>query len=225
MQVYRGLDIGTAKPTEEEQALVPHHLIDVCEVGEVFDAKKFIESPHRRSTEIHSRGEIGARGRRNRPSTCAPCATDIRGSIAKCGVARAAGENERGSVIRRTGAPGSGHGKDASIAITHAVSCAPWKSSTKPASRSANCKGSGDERRPIAPHTGGNHVTPRAAKIFMSALSGESTKQIGAGWLDEVRRLRENGLEKNPTAMQAAGHRELLAHLRGVISHSRKRWR
>ena len=31
MQVYRGMDIGTAKPTKEEQALIPHHMIDVVE--------------------------------------------------------------------------------------------------------------------------------------------------------------------------------------------------
>jgi tRNA dimethylallyltransferase len=56
MQVYRGMDIGTAKPTREERALVPHHLIDVCEVGEVFDAKQFIEMASQVIDGIHVRG-------------------------------------------------------------------------------------------------------------------------------------------------------------------------
>jgi tRNA dimethylallyltransferase len=56
MQVYRGMDIGTAKPTREERALVPHHLIDVCEVGEVFDAKQFIEMASQVIDGIHARG-------------------------------------------------------------------------------------------------------------------------------------------------------------------------
>ena len=40
-QVYRGLDIGTAKVTAEEQALVPHHLLDVADVREVYTVAQF----------------------------------------------------------------------------------------------------------------------------------------------------------------------------------------
>src|SRR5208282_5640694 len=58
MQVYRGMDIGTAKPTAAERALVPHHLIDVCEVGDVFDAKQFVELASRAIADIHSRAKL-----------------------------------------------------------------------------------------------------------------------------------------------------------------------
>lgn len=43
MQVYRGLDIGTAKPTVAERVRVRHHLIDVCEPEELFDVKRYVE--------------------------------------------------------------------------------------------------------------------------------------------------------------------------------------
>lgn len=43
MQVYRYLDIGTAKPLPEERNLVPHHLIDVADPGEDFNAVRFVE--------------------------------------------------------------------------------------------------------------------------------------------------------------------------------------
>jgi tRNA dimethylallyltransferase len=43
MQVYRGMDIGTAKPTITERALVPHHLIDLVEPNEVFAVGRFVE--------------------------------------------------------------------------------------------------------------------------------------------------------------------------------------
>jgi tRNA dimethylallyltransferase len=43
MQVYRGMDIGTAKPTREEQARVRHHLIDVVEPSEEFTVARFVE--------------------------------------------------------------------------------------------------------------------------------------------------------------------------------------
>src|SRR6266700_7301245 len=40
-QIYRGLDIGTAKVTPEERALIPHHLLDVAEPGEVYTVAQF----------------------------------------------------------------------------------------------------------------------------------------------------------------------------------------
>ena len=40
LQVYRELDIGTAKPTLEERALAPHHLIDVADPPEMYDAAR-----------------------------------------------------------------------------------------------------------------------------------------------------------------------------------------
>ena len=43
MQVYRGMDIGTAKPTVEEQRKAAHHLIDVADLTENFDAAKFVK--------------------------------------------------------------------------------------------------------------------------------------------------------------------------------------
>jgi tRNA dimethylallyltransferase len=41
LQVYRGMDIGTAKPTKEQQKAVPHHLIDICSPSESFDLGRF----------------------------------------------------------------------------------------------------------------------------------------------------------------------------------------
>ncbi len=55
MQVYRGLDIGTAKPTAAERARVPHHLIDVCDLREAFDAAQFIRLAQKAVEEIQSR--------------------------------------------------------------------------------------------------------------------------------------------------------------------------
>ena len=42
MQVYRGLDLGTAKPSDEERAAVPHHLIDILDLTQSFDAASFV---------------------------------------------------------------------------------------------------------------------------------------------------------------------------------------
>lgn len=58
MQVYRRLDIGTAKPTPEERALVPHHLIDVVEPDEPFDAARYVALARPAVEEILRRGRI-----------------------------------------------------------------------------------------------------------------------------------------------------------------------
>ena len=87
MQVYRGLDIGTAKPSPAERARVPHHLIDICDLIEAFDTAQFIRRAQKAVEEIQARkrvpifcGGTGAwrtakwmrrpRARTNRPRNC-----------------------------------------------------------------------------------------------------------------------------------------------------------
>ena len=57
MQIYRGLDIGTAKPTKAEQAEVRHHLIDICDPCESFSAADFAGRAHEAIADIRSRGK------------------------------------------------------------------------------------------------------------------------------------------------------------------------
>ena len=58
MQVYKGMDIGTAKITREEMQGIPHHLIDIIEPDEDFSVLKFKELAKRKIDEITSRGNI-----------------------------------------------------------------------------------------------------------------------------------------------------------------------
>src|ERR1043166_8811413 len=58
MQVYRGLDIGTAKPSAAERQRVPHHLIDVVDITEQFDAATFVRLARAAIAEIRVRGRI-----------------------------------------------------------------------------------------------------------------------------------------------------------------------
>lgn len=56
MAVYRGLDIGTAKPTAAERHRVPHHLIDICEPTESFSVAQYLAAARRAVDEIRGRG-------------------------------------------------------------------------------------------------------------------------------------------------------------------------
>ena len=56
--VYRGMDIGTAKPTADERAAVPHHLIDILEPTQSYSAAQFVADAQRLAGEIRARGHL-----------------------------------------------------------------------------------------------------------------------------------------------------------------------
>lgn len=56
--VYRGLDIGTAKPTPAERAAVPHHLIDLIEPTEAYSAARFVADAQAACAAIRARGAL-----------------------------------------------------------------------------------------------------------------------------------------------------------------------
>ena len=56
--VYRGMDIGTAKPTPEELASAPHHLIDIIEPTEAYSVAQFCADTQRLVAEINARGKL-----------------------------------------------------------------------------------------------------------------------------------------------------------------------
>ena len=57
VQVYQGLDIGSAKPTRDEQERIPHHLLDVSAVRERFDAARFVTLAREAVASIRKRGK------------------------------------------------------------------------------------------------------------------------------------------------------------------------
>ncbi len=57
-QVYRGMDIGTAKPTREEQARVRHHLLDLVNPGEPFTLSQYQHLAYAAIADIHARGKL-----------------------------------------------------------------------------------------------------------------------------------------------------------------------
>ncbi len=56
--VYRGMDIGTAKPDAQELALAPHRLIDILDPAEAYSAARFVEDARREIARVHAEGRI-----------------------------------------------------------------------------------------------------------------------------------------------------------------------
>ena len=65
-QVYRQMDIGTGKPSAEEQRLAPHHLLDLLDPSESFDLATFLALAHAAIDEVKRAGRFAPRDRRNR---------------------------------------------------------------------------------------------------------------------------------------------------------------
>lgn len=58
MQIYRGMDVGTAKPTPEEQARARHHMIDVADPGEDYSVARYAEEADRCVEDAAARGKV-----------------------------------------------------------------------------------------------------------------------------------------------------------------------
>jgi tRNA dimethylallyltransferase len=234
MQVYRGMDIGTAKPTPKERALVPHHLIDVCEVTDGFDAKQFVELASKAIADIHRRGRLAlvvggtglyVRALRHGLFEGPPRNAELRARLEAMTAPELFAELQRVDsqtasridrhnprrlvraleVFHETGEPISELQKE-------------WKS---PHLNPLPQKG---ERRVPSHRNGGEGQGEEAAFCLsrdradlVARIERRIDGQIAAGWVEEVRRLLTLGLEKNPAAMQAAGYRELVAHVRGKL--------
>src|SRR5579872_4012824 len=56
--VYRGLDIGTAKPAGEVRARLPHHLVDICDPAESYSAGRFVVDAMAAIEAVHARGRV-----------------------------------------------------------------------------------------------------------------------------------------------------------------------
>ena len=58
MQLYRGMDIGTAKATKEEQAAAPHHMLDVADPSETYSVARYVDEAGQVCDDILSRGQV-----------------------------------------------------------------------------------------------------------------------------------------------------------------------
>lgn len=222
MQVYRGMDIGTAKPTPTERAAVPHHLIDVCDLNEPFDVKRFVELASAALNDIHARGKcalvVGGTGLYVRalrhglfegPSRDAK----LRAELERKPVAELFAELQR--VDPRTAAQIDRHNPRRLVRALEV-----FYTTGKPIAELQKEWGSGDRSQEsgIRSQETAMFCLNRERDDLYARIERRIDGQIAAKWVDEVRALMARGLEQNAMAMQAAGYRELTAHLRGELS-------
>jgi tRNA dimethylallyltransferase len=218
---YRGMDLGTAKPTAAELARVPHHLIDICEVTERMDVTHYVSKARQAVEEIVARGRAvlvtGGSGFYLK-SFFGPVAddvavsTDLRAEVGALSLAQA---------VARLG--------ELNPAGLGALDVANPRRVTRALER---CLAAGKTLAELAAEFAsrpGAFAEWRVELTRLERAPGELDRRIGervaamlrGGLVEEVRRLRAVGLERNPSAAGAIGYREVLAVLDGVRPEAR----
>jgi tRNA dimethylallyltransferase len=217
MLVYRGMDVGTAKPTDAERARVPHHMIDVAEPSEEFSVARFQRAGRQVLREIEERGRqgllVGGSGLYFRavvdglefPGTDPGTRTDLERQAAALGPERlyerlasldpvAAARIEPGNVrriVRALEVPAVTGRPFSSFAEA-------WERYDADAVRAAGLR------------------MPR--ELLAGRIRVRVVRMLEEGWLDEVRSLVDAGFGGWLTSTQAIGYAELARHLRGDMT-------
>lgn len=217
MQVYRGLDIGTAKPTAAERARVPHHLLDVAELSEPFDAAKFCELARAAVAEIQSRGHI--------PIFCGGTGLYFKAFLEGLGEAPPSDAKLRAELeaaplaellrelAERDPATFGKIDRQNPRRVIRAVEVI--RLTGKPFSAQRSEWGAPSR---ITHHASRLLVLTRVKPDLDARINVRVDAMFARGLVAETRALLAQGLEQNPTAMQAIGYRQVVEHLRGERS-------
>jgi tRNA dimethylallyltransferase len=216
MQVYRGLDIGTAKPTARERAAVPHHMIDVAEPAEHWSVARFQSEARAVVADIEARGKrallVGGTGLYVRavvdPLTFPPedlaVRADVAAAIDSPDRRRAAYEElvrlDPDAAARID--PGNTRRITRALEVVHATGA-------RFSSFGPGLRGYGP---PVFPVSIVGVWLPRTQLV--ARIRARIERMRAAGLVEEVRALAEDG-RLSCTARQAIGYKEVLAHLEG----------
>lgn len=211
MQIYKGMDIGTAKPSTDEMCGVPHHLIDVCDITEQFSAARFVELASRAIEDIASRNKL--------PIIAGGTGLYIDTLIS--GTQLSATEDDpilRESLFREAEEYGveALHAKLAQVDPESARAIHPnnikrvaraleiyYKTGltkTEQDIKSRECESI------YAPHT--VYIVPAERETIYERINRRVDIMFEQGLVDEVTALYKKGLRDTPTASQAIGYKE-----------------
>ncbi len=215
MQVYRHMDIGTAKPTADEQRRVRHHLIDVVEPAETFTVARFVEMAD--STIRDAAG-------RNVPLV-ATGGTPLYYKALFEGMFE--GPSASSAIRDRLRALSNDELHARLAAVDPAAAARLHRNDTKRLIRALEVHElTGQPISSLQKEWG--DPTPRHRAVWIGLdwdrdalnrrINARVRLMIEAGWLDETKSLLDRYGELSKTAAEATGYAELIAHVRGEIS-------
>lgn len=217
-QVYRGLDIGTAKPTPDEQRRVAHHLIDIRDPDEVYSAGEFRSDSLALVRDITARGRmpllVGGtmlyyralfRGIAGMPTADAGVRAAIDARAAREGwpalhAELAARDAQAGARIHPNDAQRIQRALEV-LDLSGRALDSHWEDPTPDA-------------RPFA-HWRVVLLEPADRARLHEVLATRLAAMLRAGFVDEVRALLDRGFDERMPVMRLVGYRQLIAHCRG----------
>ena len=220
MQIYRRMDIGTAKPTKEEMDGVPHHMLDVAEPGEAYSGSRYVEEATACVEDILARGKL--------PIVCGGTGLYIDGLIRGTDYQPAGTDNGIRERLEGEWEPQGAEQMMARLAAVDPDSAARLHLSDKRRIlRALEVYLATGET--ITAHNARTKAIPPRYEAVMIGLNTEPRqilydridRRVGVmleqGLLQEVQSLLEDGLLEG-TAAQAIGYKELLAYFRGEMT-------
>ena len=216
--VYRGLDIGTAKPARELRARLPHHLIDICDPAESYSAGRFVTDAMAAITGAHARHRV--------PLLVGGTMLYLRAllkGLAPLPQASAELRREIDERAARAGWPAL-HAELTRLDPEAAARINP--NDAQRIQRALEvCRATGRrlselQRETVSPLAGmpleAWALAPRYRPMLHQRLAKRFHAMMAAGFLDEVRELHRRGdLTARHSSMRAVGYRQLWAHLEG----------
>ena len=219
MQIYRGMDIGTAKPTREELCAVPHHLIDVLEPDAPYSCSDFVRDAELAIEDITSRGRL--------PILCGGTGLYLdrllRGGTEECA---ASDEKLREQLWAFAEKEGTDALHERLRALDPESAEAIHKNNVKRVIRAIEiCTVTGRKKSEIDKLNSElcdkyDHTVITLAFHDRELLYGRIDRRVDAmieqGLIEETRRLLASGVfERSQTASQAIGYKELIPFVKG----------
>lgn len=214
---YRGMDLGTAKPTAAERARVPHHLIDICEVTEQASVARYVTLARRAVDDIRARGRAvlvtGGSGFYLK-AFFGPVADDVAVPADVQAEVRALPLAAALARLRALNPAGLGA---LDIANPRRVARALERCLASGHTLAELAEDFARRAGPFADFQVQLTRLERAPADLESRIEARVAAMLRDGLIGEVRALRAAGLERNPSAARAIGYREVLAMLDGVL--------
>ena len=219
-QVYKGMDIGTAKATKDELATYRHHLIDIIEPNEDFSAAAFQEAARTTIEDLHERGKI--------PILVGGTGLYVQSLLEGYEFkAKHHSKEERQAASSRIAALSE---EELKAYITEKTGYEPpdWHELLSNSHRLVRLVGAiekGDGAAAVMPQKAGGPLyhafviglsLPR--QVLYERIEKRIDAMIEAGWIDEVQQLLQDGVSPEAQAMKAIGYKELALYLDGQLS-------
>lgn len=219
-QVYKGMDIGTAKATKDELATYRHHLIDIIEPNEDFSAAAFQEAARTTIEDLHERGKI--------PILVGGTGLYVQSLLEGYEFkAKRHSKEERQAASSRIAALSE---EELKAYITEKTGYEPpdWHELLSNSHRLVRLVGAiekGEGAAAVMPQKAGGPLyhafvigLSLSRQVLYERIEKRIDAMIEAGWIDEVQQLLQDGVLPEAQAMKAIGYKELVLYLDGQLS-------